>query len=97
MTTAEIAATAAGRSRRRFTLVREYGGWTLRGASEHSTIEFPDLPEALAYAREDARAEAADIELWVDGLYLSVHQAPGWPHPICGVSARAMRRGPGRH
>ena len=53
--------------------------------SEH--VEFYNLPEALSFARADAEDGEADLELWIDGLYIFVHQDKGWPHRICNMAA----------
>ena len=45
---------------------------------------------AISYARQDAGAAEADIELRVDGFYAFVHQPEGWPHRIC-APARSTR------
>lgn len=77
------------RLRRRFSLrCDRAGNWILTGALSDEFVQFTDLPAALSFARADADAGEADIELWVDGLYIFVHQAKGWPHPLCGMPAR---------
>src|SRR5271163_67814 len=45
--------------------------------------KFPDLATALDYARRTCDAEAATIEIWVDGLYICMHQPKGWPPSTC--------------
>ena len=69
---------------RRFSLRYDAPGpWILSGARCEASLRFGDLAAALSYARTDADAEEADIELRVDGLYIFVHQAQGWPHRLC--------------
>lgn len=48
-------------------------------------VEFDNLPTALSFARADADATEADIELWMGGTYVFVHQPTGWPHRLCGA------------
>jgi hypothetical protein len=75
------------RLRRRFSLRRNAAGaWALTGALSDECIEFDDLLTALSFARADAKAGESDIELWIEGLYIFVHQNEGWPHPICSPS-----------
>jgi hypothetical protein len=68
------------------------GPWILSGARCEDSVHFPDLAAALSFARDDASAEEADIELWVDGLYIFVHQSRGWPHRLCAPATSASRR-----
>lgn len=78
------------RDGRRYSLRCEPSGcWTLTGALGGNHIEFDDLRTALSFARADAHGGAADLELWVDGLYIFVHQAQGWPHRICADTTTA--------
>ena len=75
------------RPRRRFSLRRNAAGaWALIGVLSDECVEFEDLPTALSFARADAEADESDIELWIEGLYIFVHQDKGWPHPICSAS-----------
>jgi hypothetical protein len=57
--------------------------WTLRGARCETSLQFRDLAAALSFARDDSDAGEADIELWVEGLYIFVHQTRGWPQRLC--------------
>jgi hypothetical protein len=68
------------------------GPWILSGAQRESCVHFLDLAAALSFARDDSGAEEADIELWVDGLYIFVHQSRGWPHRLCAPATSAGRR-----
>jgi hypothetical protein len=78
---------------RRFSLRCDaLGPWILSGARCEGSVRFRDLAAALAFARDDSGAEEADIELWVDGLYIFVHQARGWPHRLCAPAIGAGRR-----
>jgi hypothetical protein len=84
-------ATKLGGQRPRFCIARDAAGiWTLTGASREPAVQFSDLTVAISYARQDAGAAEADIELRVDGFYAFVHQPEGWPHRIC-APARSTR------
>lgn len=85
--------TPVGGQRPRFCFTRDAAGiWTLTGASHEPAVQFSDLAVALSYARQDAGAAEADIELWVDGFYAFVHQTEGWPHRICAPARTARVR-----
>jgi hypothetical protein len=72
----------------RFSLSRDRAGmWKLAGVS--GACNFPDLAMALDCARRASDAEAATIEMWVDGLYICFHQPKGWPHRICAPGRAA--------
>ena len=62
----------------------------LTGVLSDERVEFGDLPTALSFARADAKAGEADIELWIEGLYIFVHQDEGWPRPICRKSVMTV-------
>ena len=69
---------------RRFSLSRDCNGiWRLAGSSDGCAPKFPDLATALDFARRTCDAEAATIEIWVDGLYICMHQPKGWPPSTC--------------
>jgi hypothetical protein len=75
---------------RRFSLRRDRTGmWRLAGVSDACARDFPDVATALECARRISDAEAATIEMWVDGLYLCIHQPKGWPHRICAPGRTA--------
>jgi hypothetical protein len=77
---------------RRFSLTHDgRSGWTLTGTASKVPAHFSDLSHALSFARADAAGGEAEVELWVDGYYIFVHQAEGWPHPICAPSEPARR------
>src|SRR5271155_4690318 len=77
---------------RRFSLRYDAPGpWILSGAQRESCVHFRDLAAALSFARDDSGAEEADIELWVDGLYIFVHQWRGWPHRLCASTTSGRR------
>ena len=65
------------------------GAWTLNGARCQTSIRFRDLAAALSFARDDADAGEADIELWVEGLYIFVRQTRGWPQRLCAPAPTA--------
>jgi hypothetical protein len=52
-----------------------------------STGLFADLPDAVAFAKRICSGAPATIELRMGGVYAVVHQARGWPNPICGKRA----------
>jgi hypothetical protein len=59
-------------------------GWLIRGLPRDPVGRFDDLAEALDYAKHKCAAEPANIELFVDGLYIvTVVQERGWPHQLC--------------
>ena len=75
---------------RRFSLSRDRTGmWKLTGVSDACACSFPDLATALDRARQASDAEEATIEMWVDGLYICIHQPKEWPHRICAPSRAA--------
>lgn len=67
------------------------GMWTVAGVSWGRVLQFPNLAEAIAFAREHAGAAEADIEIWADGLYAFVRQPQGWPHRLCAPASARMR------
>jgi len=68
------------------------GPWILSGARSADVMQFPDLAAALSFARDDSGAGEADIELWIDGLYIFVHQSRGWPHRLCVPAKTGVHR-----
>jgi hypothetical protein len=59
---------------RRFSLsYNRTGMWRLSGVSDACACSFPDLATALDCARRASDAEAATIEMGVDGLHLCIH------------------------
>jgi hypothetical protein len=58
---------------------RHDGSWTLGGTAQSKMRRFADLPSALDGARRACDADAATIEIQVDGLYVCIHQPKGWP------------------
>jgi hypothetical protein len=46
------------------------------------SVEFCSLSAALDYARGDAGAKEAGIEIWVEGFYIFAQQDDGWPSRI---------------
>jgi hypothetical protein len=85
--------TTIGHRRARFCASRDAAGnWMLTGALREPAVRFSSLPAAISFAREDAGAAEADIEIWAEGFYAFVHQAEGWPHRICAPSKRTILR-----
>ena len=69
---------------RRFSLSRDRCGiWELADSNSARARSFPNLATALDFARVESDAEAATIEMFLDGLYICLHQPKGWPHPVC--------------
>jgi hypothetical protein len=72
---------------RRFSLSWDHCGiWKLAGSNSARARSFPDLALALDFARVESNAEAATIEMFVDGLYICLHQPKGWPYRLPGQS-----------
>ena len=80
---------------RRFSLSRDrIGMWKLAGVSYACACSFPDLATALDCARQASDAEAATIEMWVDGLYIgSVSACASWRIPVVMGYAPGCFRG----
>jgi hypothetical protein len=69
------------------------GEWLFKGLPNHPVRHFADLSEGLAWAEHECSAGPAQIEIWIDGLYMFVEQKRGWPRKICGETAiRAAER-----
>ena len=43
---------------------------------------FPSLSASIDYARKSCNAAQATVELFVDGMYIVVHQERGWPRQL---------------
>ena len=62
------------------------GKWIVSNDGEVSATQFGDLASAVAFARMEAEEKEADVELWIDDLYIFIHQPEGWPNAICTPS-----------
>ena len=54
------------------------GSWSVHGPSPMSISTLPSLSASIEYARKACNADPATLELFVDGMYLVVHQERGW-------------------
>ena len=66
----------------RFRIDMQPSGACLLSTRMDAAVQFDSLTTALASARLTAAEAEADIEIWMDGFYVFVHQPQGWPHPI---------------
>jgi hypothetical protein len=63
---------------RRFSLSRDRTGmWKLAGVSDACACSFSDLATASIARGTRAMRKPATIEMWVDGLYICIHQPKG--------------------
>jgi hypothetical protein len=51
------------------------------------------MSTSLEYARSECRAAPATIELFVEGLYVVIHQERGWPRQIVRSEDNAPQPG----
>jgi hypothetical protein len=58
------------------------GAWSVRGPSLMSVSTLPSLSASIEYARKACNAAPATLELFVDELYIVVHQERGWPRQL---------------
>ena len=66
----------------RFRIDIQSSGACLLSTPVDAAVQFDSLTTALASARVTAADAEADIEIWMDGLYMFVHQPQGWPRRI---------------
>lgn len=66
----------------RFRIDIQPSGACLLSTPVGAAVQFDSLTTALASARVTAADAEADIEIWMDGLYMFVHQPQGWPRRI---------------
>jgi hypothetical protein len=65
-------------------IYRDRGGaLSIAGLPRQPVAHFADLSEGLQYARRECAAAPAVIEFRIDGLYMVVYQARGWPQQLC--------------
>jgi hypothetical protein len=80
-----------------------WGTWSVQGASAVPVSHLPSLSASIDYARTACNAAPATIELFVDGMYVVVHQEHGWPRRLlaaddgaCPASAEIDLGGPAK-
>ena len=66
----------------RFRIDIQSSGACLLSTPVDAAVQFDNLTTALASARVTAADAEADIDIWMDGLYMFVHQPQGWPRRI---------------
>ena len=66
----------------RFRIDIQSSGACLLSTPVDAAVQFDSLTTALASARVTAADAEADIEIWMDGLYMFMHQPQGWPRRI---------------
>jgi hypothetical protein len=59
-----------------------WGTWSVHGLTPVAASHLPSLSASIDYARNACDAAPATIELFVDGMYMVVHQQRGWPRPL---------------
>jgi len=59
-----------------------WGTWSVHGLSPVPASHFPSLSASIDYARKSCNAAPATVELFVDGMYIVVHQERGWPRQL---------------
>jgi hypothetical protein len=58
------------------------GTWTVQGLSPEPASNLPSLSASIDYARTACDAAPTTIELFVDGMYIVMHQKRGWQRPL---------------
>jgi len=66
----------------RFRIDMQPSGACVLSTPVDAAVQFDSLTTALASARVTAAEAEADIEIWMDGFYVFVHQPQGWPRRI---------------
>ena len=66
----------------RFRIDIQSSGACLLSTPVDAAVQFDSLTTALASARVTAADAEADIDIWMDGLYMFVHQPQGWPRRL---------------
>jgi hypothetical protein len=69
-----------------------WGMWSVEHLTPVPVSHFPSLSAAIEYARKACGAAPATIELFVEGMYLVVHQERGWPRQL--IAADTLRQRP---
>jgi hypothetical protein len=68
-----------------------WGTWSVHGLAPVPVSHLPSLSASIDYARKACDAAPATIELFVDGMYMVVHQEHGWPRPLFARSTDRAR------
>jgi hypothetical protein len=58
------------------------GAWSVHSPSPMCASTLPSLSASIEYARMACNAAPATLELFVDELYIVVHQERGWPRQL---------------
>lgn len=59
-----------------------WGTWSVQGPSPVPVSHLPTLSASIDYACKACNAAPATLELFVDGIYVVVHQERGWPRRL---------------
>jgi hypothetical protein len=59
-----------------------WGTWSVHGLAPEPVSQLPSLSASIDHARKACDAAPATIELFVDGMYIVVHQERGWSRPL---------------
>ena len=68
------------------------GTWSVDGPAALPASDLPSLSASLDYARKACDAAPATIELFIDGMYMVVHQERGWPRPLLAAKTEPRRQ-----
>jgi hypothetical protein len=68
------------------------GTWSLDGPASLPASDLPSLSASLEHARRACGAAPATIELFIDGMYMVVHQEGGWPRPLLAPKTEPRRQ-----
>jgi hypothetical protein len=68
-----------------------WGTWSVHGLPPVPVPNLPSLSASIDYARKACEAAPATIELFIDGLYVVIHQERGWPRPLLAAETDQMR------
>ena len=59
-----------------------WGTWSVHGLASVPASNLPSLYASIDHACKACDAAPATIELFVDGMYIVIHQERGWPRPL---------------
>jgi hypothetical protein len=68
------------------------GTWSVHGLSPVPVSHLPSPSASIEYARNACDAAPATIELFVDRMYMVVHQQQGWPRPLLAPKTDPTRQ-----
>ena len=69
------------------------GTWSVHGLSRRPASNLPSLSASIDYARKACDAAPATLELFVEGMYIVMHQKRGWPRSLFLVEhTKALER-----